>query len=71
MGQRVIITTDTGYKIKLELGHTREEWEERYGVHNELWDFLFEELIDGSVEPDEYMWYWLIDGRCCETYSES
>ena len=27
-------------------------------------------LLDGTVEINEDIWYWYIDGRCCETYEE-
>lgn len=53
-------------KIHLVLGKTLIEWQQTYDVDS-LWDFPFEELIDGTIEPDQEMWYWYIDGRCYET----
>lgn len=53
-------------EIHLVLGKTLIEWQQTYDVDS-LWDFPFEELIDGTVEPDQEMWYWYIDGRCYET----
>lgn len=56
-------------KLHLVLGKTYEEWEKLYsGEVN--WDILFEELIDGSLEINEDIWYWYINGRCYETFEE-
>ena len=52
--------------LHLVLGKTYEEWDEKYGNHF-CWDILFEELIDGTLEINETIWYWYIDGRCYET----
>ena len=41
-----------------------------YGASYDLWDFPIEELLDGTVEINEDIWYWLIDGRCYETTEE-
>lgn len=65
-----IIIVD-GKKLHLVLGKTREEWTEKHGGDEEsLWDILIEELINGTIEINEDYWYWLIDGRCYETYEE-
>ena len=58
-----------GVKLHLVLGKTVKEWEEARG-NDDLWDILFEELLDGSVDIDEDIWYWYIDGRCYETYEK-
>ena len=62
--------------IHFEIGHTTEEWEElcsnsNYGqaLENDYWDFSIDDLLNGAVEPDKDMIYWLIDGRLYETPS--
>ena len=56
-------------KIHLALGGILTEWKEQFEDYG-CWDFLFEELIDGTIEPNENIWYWYIDGRCYETNEE-
>ena len=68
MEKRVTLEID-GVKLHLVLGKTVKEWEEARG-NDDLWDILFEELLDGSVDIDEDIWYWYIDGRCYETYEK-
>ena len=56
-------------KLTIEIGHTIEEWENKYG-HNEdgeNWDFSIDELLDGTIEPNEDITYWFIGGRLYET----
>lgn len=60
-----------GKQLHVVLGKTHKEWwEKTHGVDEPLWDFPIEELIDGSVEINECIYYWLIDGRCYETQDE-
>ena len=67
MEKRVTLEVN-GAKLHLVLGKTVEEWKETWGNdNNDLWDILFEELLDGSIDIDEDIWYWYIDGRCYET----
>ena len=57
-------------KFKVEEGHTLEEYMSIFGKDYEngnLWDFPIEELYDGSIEPQEHMIYWVIEGRAYET----
>lgn len=65
---RVIAVVD-GKSLHLVLGKTRREWLEAYGK-DVVWDILLEELLDGTMEINEDIWYWLIDGRCFETTEE-
>lgn len=68
MEKKVTIIVNNA-KLHLVLGKTYEEWEKLYsGEVN--WGILFEELIDGSLEINENIWYWYIDGRCYETFEE-
>lgn len=49
---------------------TLEEYMETYGEaynNGELWDFSWEDLENGSIEPNLDMVYWEIDGRLYET----
>ena len=67
MERRVALEVD-GIKLHLVLGKTVKEWDETWGNNNsDLRDFLFEELLDGSIDIDENIWYWYINGRCYET----
>lgn len=66
--KRVTIIVD-GKQLHLVLGKTEEEWRKLYwsNLGNEIWDFLLEELLDGTIDIDETIWYWYIGGRCYET----
>lgn len=68
MEKRVTLEVN-GRKLHLVLGKTVEEWEKIWDSE-ETWSILLEELLDGTIEIDEYIWYWYIDGRCYETYEE-
>ena len=52
--------------LHLILGKTQEEWSQAFG-DDDLWDFPIEELLDGTIEINEGIWYFLINGRCYET----
>lgn len=57
-------------EIKVEYGHTEDEYETKYGKLHEignLSDFEPSELFDGSIEPNGCMTYWCINGRLYET----
>ena len=68
MEKKVTIIVNNA-KLHLVLGKTYEEWEKLYSGEI-CWDILFEELIDGSLEINENIWYWYIDGRCYETFEK-
>ena len=68
MDKRVTLEVN-GRKLHLVLGKTVEEWENTWDSE-ETWSILLEELLDGAIEIDEYIWYWYIDGRSYETYEE-
>ena len=53
--------------ITIQEGHTKEEWESKYGENQDLWDFDLSELQDNSIQPDTDMTYWLIEDRLYET----
>ena len=71
MEKRVVLqVNDT--KLHLVLGKTVKEWDETWGNEEDcLWDILFEELLDGTIDINENIWYWYIDGRCYETYEDA
>ena len=52
--------------LSVEFGHTVEEWKDKWYDYD-LWDFPIEELLDGTIEPNQDIVYWCIDGRCYET----
>lgn len=55
---------------KVEYGHSIGEYLDKFGalsIAGVLWNFPKEELKDGTVEPQEGMTYWEIDGRLYET----
>ena len=52
------------------MGHTLEGYMSKYGTqydNGELWDFSYKMVFDGTIEPQDGMTYWLIDGRLYET----
>lgn len=60
-----------GYNLNIVFGHKKSEWVNEHknkDSKGELWDFPIEELLDGTIEPSEVMWYWLINGRLYETF---
>lgn len=79
MEKKVTLEVD-GKKLHLVLGKTDAEYYAEYsdgaifgtyyGASYDLWDFPIEELLDGTVEINEDIWYWVIDGRCYETTEE-
>jgi len=58
-------------KINFEIGHTEDEWKDLvYGddySYITFWDFSIDDLLNGAIEPNDDMLYWLIDGRLYET----
>lgn len=64
-----------GIVISFEVGHTLQEWNEKYGNRDTytdiaFWDVSIEDLLNGGIEPQEGMIYWLIDGRMYETMQQ-
>jgi hypothetical protein len=57
--------------LNLKLNKKLSTWKRKFGSDGNLWDFPLEELLDGTIEPNEYIWYWLIDGRCYETTEQA
>lgn len=53
-------------KICIEIGHSLDEWEQRFGDSEELWDVSIDDLENGSLDPSVCK-YWLINGRLYET----
>lgn len=52
----------------VETSHTLKEWNEHFKKDDAiLWNFPKEELLDGTVEPQPFMIYWLIGNRLYET----
>lgn len=56
--------------LHLIINSTMEELKEKADYDDECWDFPLEEILDGSVEVNEDIWYWLINGRVYETHNE-
>ena len=79
MVKRITLNVE-GRKLHLVLGKTSEEYYEEYsdgailgtyyGADYDVWDFPIEELLDGTIDINEDIWYWLIEGRCYETTEE-
>lgn len=63
----IVIVYVNGKALHLVFGKSREEWERVYGADPDIWDVSFKELVDGTLDVDEDIWYWYIDGRCFET----
>lgn len=69
METRKTIIVD-GYKLNLVLGLSKTEYMASFGGSyddGELWDFPLEELLDGTIDINEEIYYYLINGRCYET----
>lgn len=66
---RVIAVVD-GKSLHLVLGKSFPEWLGTFGGDSECWDILLVELLDGTMEINEDIWYWLIGDRCYETTEE-
>lgn len=71
----MVIETKTiivdGFNLNIVFGHKKSEWiteHKNKDSEGELWDFPIEELLNGAIEPNEEMWYWLINGRLYETF---
>ena len=67
MERNIIIVN--GKPLHLILGKTRADWVANFNPE-ELWDFLFEEVLNGAIEHNEGIWYYYIDGRIYETNLE-
>ena len=69
MDKNRVVVEVNGQKLHLVLGKTVEEWEKTWDSEA-TWSVLHEEVLDGTMELTEYIWYWYIDGRCYETYED-
>lgn len=56
-----------GKKLHIILGGKKSN----YPMDEDLWDFPIEELLDGTIEVREVMWYYYENGRCYETYLQT
>ena len=65
--RKEVIITVNGFSIHLVLNKTMSEWKRNFESNDNLWNFPIEEILDGTVEPNENIWYWLINGRLYET----
>lgn len=54
-------------KFAIETGHTLCELKTGCHCDDTCWDFPYEELFNGAIEPQDGMTYWLINGRLYET----
>lgn len=68
--KRIIVDN---YNLHIVFGHTKAEWVEEFNdaEEEELWSFPIEELLDCSIDINEDIWYWCIDGRLYETTMEA
>ena len=58
-----------GKKMHLVLGKTLKDYE-KYNSNEVLWSFQLDEFIEGAIEVNEDIYYWLINGRVYETEEE-
>lgn len=63
--EKVVVVDDKN--LHLVFGFNFKSWDLTFGLNEDLWDFPIEELLDGTIEINEDIWYWFIDGRCYET----
>jgi len=66
--EKVIIVDNK--KLHLLLANSLDYSEIETLVDEETWDFLLEELLDGTIEINEDIWYLYENGRCYETNKE-
>lgn len=67
--KRVEVTV-AGKVLHLVLGMLYSEWAMVYDDKEDVWDFDLVDLLDGTIEIDEDIWYWYIKGRVYETNEE-
>lgn len=68
MKEKNVIVIVDGKKLHLTFGKTYADYcYEGFDQDDDLWDFPIEELLDGTVEINENVYYWCINGRCFET----
>lgn len=65
--RKITIKITDGVEVSVAIGHTIDEWEETFDQCEDLWDFPIEEVVDGTIEPNTDIVYWLIDDRLYET----
>ena len=53
--------------LHLMLGVSVEEVEAQDGNDNDLWNMPLEEFLDGTLEVNDTIWYYYVNGRCYET----
>lgn len=58
----VTFTIATGHTLEIYMSEHGEAYD-----RGELWDFPYQELFDGTIEPKDGMTYWLIGERLYET----
>ena len=58
-----------GKKMHLILGKTIKDYE-KYSSNEVLQSFQIDEFIEGAIEVNEDIYYWLINGRVYETEEE-
>jgi hypothetical protein len=64
--ERKVLAVDNR-NLHLILNKSVKEWESQYGGDCDLWNMPLEELLDGTLEINDTIWYYYIDGRCYET----
>ena len=53
--------------LHLILGMSVEVWESQYCNDNDIWNMPLEEFLDGTLDVNDTIWYYYINGRCYET----
>lgn len=68
------LKTEYGVIVHYEEGHTVKEWCDIADRADEdgvtLWNFIVEDVMEGAIEANESILYWLINGRLYETMNE-
>ena len=67
---RKVVVTVNGKNLHLVLGKSITDWAVAYADIQDFWNVPLEELLDGTLEINEEIWYWYINGRCFETDEE-
>ena len=69
MEKRITLNVE-GKRLHLVLNKDYDEWLASENNDGNLWDFSITELLDGTIDINEDIWYWLFGDRCYETYEE-
>lgn len=63
----LVVVLVNGRKLHLVLHKTISDWKKLYG-NDSLWGISADGFLDGTLDINEDIWYWYINGRLYETH---